>query len=53
VARRVAISLGPEHGTVGPDHIKEAAKEAMRGAGFDLLVVCAFAFDPAVEGPGA
>jgi adenine-specific DNA-methyltransferase len=44
--RRVAISLGPEHGTVGPDHIKEAAKEAMRGAGFDLLVVCGFAFDP-------
>jgi adenine-specific DNA-methyltransferase len=44
--RRVAISLGPEHGTVGADHIKEAAKEAMRGAGFDLLVVCGFAFDP-------
>jgi adenine-specific DNA-methyltransferase len=45
-ARRVAVSLGPEHGTVGPDHVKEAAKEAMRGAGFDLLVVCGFAFDP-------
>jgi adenine-specific DNA-methyltransferase len=44
--RRVAISLGPEHGTVGPDAIKEAAKEALRGAGFDLLVVCGFAFDP-------
>ena len=44
--RRVAVSLGPEHGTVGPDHIKEAAKEAMRGAGIDLLVVCGFAFDP-------
>jgi adenine-specific DNA-methyltransferase len=42
----VAISLGPEHGTVGPDAIKEAANEAMRGAGFDLLVVCGFAFDP-------
>ncbi len=45
-SRRVAICLGPEHGTVGPDHIKEAAKEAMRGAGFELLVVCGFAFDP-------
>jgi adenine-specific DNA-methyltransferase len=44
--RRVAVSLGPEHGTVGPDLIKEAAKEAMRGAGFDLLVICGFAFDP-------
>lgn len=44
--RRVAVSLGPEHGTVGPDHIKEAAKEAMRGAGFELLIACGFAFDP-------
>src|SRR5579884_3144962 len=44
--RRVAISLGPEHGTVGPDQIREAAKEAMRGAGVDLLVICGFAFDP-------
>lgn len=44
--RRVAVSLGPEHGTVGPDHVKEAGKEAVRGAGFDLLVVCGFAFDP-------
>jgi adenine-specific DNA-methyltransferase len=43
--RRVAISIGPEHGTVGPEQVKEAAKEAMRGAGFDLLVVCGFAFD--------
>lgn len=36
-ACRVAVSLGPEHGTVGPDHVKEATKEAtkeaMRGAG--------------------
>ncbi len=45
IARRVAISLGPEHGTVGPEQVKEAAKEALRGIGFDLLVVCGFAFD--------
>ena len=45
VTKRVAISIGPEHGTVGPEDIKEAAKEAVRGAGFDLLVVCGFAFD--------
>jgi adenine-specific DNA-methyltransferase len=44
--RRVAISLGPEHNTVGPTQIREAAKEAMRGVGFDLLVVLGFAFDP-------
>jgi len=43
--RRVAISLGPEHGTVGAEQVKEAAKEALKGAGFDLLVVCGFAFD--------
>jgi adenine-specific DNA-methyltransferase len=43
--RSVAVSLGPEHGTVGSDQVKEAAKEAMKGAGTDLLLVCAFAFD--------
>lgn len=46
--RRVAISLGPEHGTVGPRQVKEAAKEAVQGVGFDMLVVCGFAFDPHV-----
>ncbi|MEX0801105.1 MAG: site-specific DNA-methyltransferase [Dehalococcoidia bacterium] len=45
LARRVAVSLGPEHGTVGAEQVKEAAKEAMKGAGFDLLIVCGFAFD--------
>ena len=45
---RVAISIGPEHGTVGPHQVKEAAKEAVQGVGFDMLVVCGFAFDPHV-----
>ncbi|PIW88459.1 MAG: site-specific DNA-methyltransferase, partial [Nitrospirae bacterium CG_4_8_14_3_um_filter_44_28] len=45
-ARRVAVCIGPEHGTVSPELVKEAAKEAMKGAGFDLLIVCGFAFDP-------
>lgn len=44
--RRVAISVGPEHGTVSSDLVKEAAKEAVKGVGFDLLIVCGFAFDP-------
>jgi len=44
-AIRVAVTIGPEHGTVGPDLIKEAAKEALRGLGFELLIVCGFAFD--------
>lgn len=47
-SRRVAISLGPEHGTVGPQQVKEAAKEAVQGMGFDMLIVCGFAFDPHV-----
>lgn len=48
-ARRVGVAIGPEHGTVGPQLIKEAAKEAVRGVGFDLLIVCGFAFDPHVS----
>jgi len=47
--RRVAVSIGPEHGTVGPDQVKEAAKEAVQGVGFDVLIVCGFAFDPHVS----
>jgi adenine-specific DNA-methyltransferase len=45
MTRHVAVSLGPEHGTVGPEQVKEAAKEALKGSGFDLLVVCGLAFD--------
>lgn len=47
--KRVAVSIGPELGTVGPDQIKEAAKEAVQGVGFDILAVCGFAFDPHVS----
>jgi adenine-specific DNA-methyltransferase len=46
--RRVAVSIGPEHGTVGPIQVKEAAKEAVEGVGYDMLIVCGFAFDPHV-----
>jgi adenine-specific DNA-methyltransferase len=46
--RRVAVSLGPEHGTVGPKQVQEAAKEAVQGLGHDLLLICGFAFDPHV-----
>jgi adenine-specific DNA-methyltransferase len=47
--RRAAICIGPEHGTVGAQLIKEAAKEAVKGVGFDILIVCGFAFDPSVS----
>jgi len=44
--QRVAISIGPQYGTVDPEWIRRAAREAIRGMGFDLLIICAFAFDP-------
>jgi len=47
--RRVAVCIGPEHGTVGPELVKEAAKEAVQGIGYDLLIVCGFAFDSHVS----
>lgn len=43
--RTIAVAIGPEHGTVSPDMVKEAAREALRGAGFDLLVYCGFAYE--------
>jgi adenine-specific DNA-methyltransferase len=43
-AKTAAIAIGPEFGTVGPELIRDAAKEAVKFA--DLLVVCGFAFDP-------
>ncbi len=33
----------------GRQLVKEAAKEAVRGVGFDVLLVCGFAFDPSVS----
>jgi len=47
--RRVAVTIGPEYGTVTPQQVKEAAKEAVSGIGFDILIVCGFAFDPHVS----
>jgi len=47
--KRVAVCIGPEHGTVDADLVKESAKEAVKGLGFDLLIVCGFAFDPHVS----
>jgi adenine-specific DNA-methyltransferase len=47
--RRVAVSIGPELGTVGPQQVKEAAKETVQGLGHDLLIVCGYAFDSHVS----
>jgi adenine-specific DNA-methyltransferase len=43
--KTIALSIGPQWGTVGSDWVREAAKEAMRGRGFDVLAICALAFD--------
>ncbi|MFI5272644.1 MAG: site-specific DNA-methyltransferase, partial [Ktedonobacterales bacterium] len=44
-ARRVAISVGPQYGTVGATQVQEAALEATRGIGCDVVILCGFAFD--------
>jgi len=46
-SRRVAVTVGPEYGTVGVDLVREAVKEGAK-AGAEALVVCGFAFDPHV-----
>lgn len=46
---RVAVALGPEHGTVGPELVQAASIEATKGRGFDMLLICGFAFDPHVS----
>ena len=33
---RVAVCIGPQYGTVGPDLVKHAAKEAVQGLGYDV-----------------
>jgi adenine-specific DNA-methyltransferase len=47
--RRAAVSIGSEHGTVTARQIKQAAIEAKKGIGYQVLLVCGFAFDPAVH----
>jgi adenine-specific DNA-methyltransferase len=45
----VRVSVGPEFGTVGDAAIKKASLEAIKGSKCDLLLVCAFAFEPSVH----
>lgn len=40
----VAVSIGPEHGTVGREQVNQAAREAVR-IGAEIVLVCGFAFD--------
>jgi adenine-specific DNA-methyltransferase len=43
--QRVAVAIGPQYGTVSADFVKDAARDALRGVGYDLLLVLGFAFD--------
>jgi adenine-specific DNA-methyltransferase len=45
----VRVCVGPEFGTLGDGDIKKAALEAIKGSRCDLLLVCAFAFEPSVH----
>jgi adenine-specific DNA-methyltransferase len=45
----VRVCVGPEFGTQGDADIKKAALEAVKGSRCDLLLVCAFAFEPSVH----
>ena len=47
--KRVAISIGPETGTVSKEHVQEAVKEAASDSVSDLLIVCGFQFAPTVS----
>jgi adenine-specific DNA-methyltransferase len=46
-AKRAAIAVGPQYGTVGTELVREAAKEA--AGWFDLLVICGFAYEARAE----
>jgi adenine-specific DNA-methyltransferase len=48
--KKAAITVGPEHGTVSPDLVREAAKAAVQSIeSFDSLYVLGFSFDPYVD----
>jgi adenine-specific DNA-methyltransferase len=47
-SRRVAVTIGPEYGTVSYGLVREAAREALDSV-FDTLIICGFAFEPKVN----
>lgn len=48
--KRVAISIGPQYGTVSQKFIKDATRQAIADPDIDLLLVLGFAFDPQAVG---
>jgi adenine-specific DNA-methyltransferase len=47
---RIAITIGPQYGTVSPAYVKKAAREAIHAEDVDLLCILGFAFDAQVTG---
>ncbi|WP_137723895.1 site-specific DNA-methyltransferase [Prescottella subtropica] len=47
---RVALAIGPQYGTVDPQFVKNAAREAIRDSSVDLLCILGFSFDPQATG---
>ena len=47
---RIAITIGPQYGTVSPTYVKKAAREAINADDVDLLCILGFAFDAQVTG---
>ena len=45
--KRVAVTFGPEYGSVSYGLVRDAAREAVEL--FDTLIVCGFAFEPRVN----
>jgi adenine-specific DNA-methyltransferase len=47
---RIAITIGPQYGTVSPAYVKKAVREALHAEDVDLLCILGFAFDAQVTG---
>ncbi len=47
---RIAITIGPQYGTVSSAYVKKAAREAIHAEDVDLLCILGFAFDAQVTG---
>ena len=47
---RIAITIGPQYGTVSPTYVKKAAREAINAEDVGLLCILGFAFDAQVTG---
>ncbi|WP_165227538.1 site-specific DNA-methyltransferase [Aquisphaera insulae] len=45
----VRVCIGPEFGTIGDEAIRKAALESIKGSSCDILLICAFAFEPSIH----